>query len=95
MLLRQLQLDFHYEIAVPRISKQQELAYVMHESGDFNQQEIEAVLQEIEANTGSKTPNVGIQAVLRAIVTVRSSNPDDKVSRFAQIISEDMARSKE
>ncbi len=92
-VLTQLQLSFDANIAVPYISRKQELGYVMHESGLFNEQEINAVLQEITATTGSEQLGVGVRKVLTAIQTAQHS--DDKVERFAQIISEAVAENVE
>ncbi|KAF2157882.1 putative vesicular fusion ATPase [Myriangium duriaei CBS 260.36] len=88
-VLQQLQLDFEAKIAVPHISRQQELGFVMHESGAFDEQEISAVLSEIEGTTSSQTLGVGVRTVLLAIQTAQHSR--DKVGRFAQIISEAVA----
>ncbi|KAF4548886.1 ATPase-like protein 15 [Elsinoe fawcettii] len=89
-VLRQLQLDFDAEIPVPYINKQQELGFVMHESGVFNQNEIAAVMSEITATTGSEQLGVGVKTVLTAITT--ASHSEDKVGRFAQIIAEAVSR---
>ncbi|KAG8624024.1 hypothetical protein KVT40_009000 [Elsinoe batatas] len=91
-VLRQLQLDFDAEIPVPYINKHQELAFVMHESGVFKQNEISAVLAEISDTTSSEDlgGGIGIKTVLTAITT--ASHSEDKVGRFAQIIAEAVSR---
>ncbi|KAF2218598.1 P-loop containing nucleoside triphosphate hydrolase protein [Elsinoe ampelina] len=90
-VLRQLQLAFDAEIPVPCINKHQELAFVMHESGVFDQNEISAVLAEIsETTSAGEQLGVGIKPVLTAITT--ASHSEDKLGRFAQIIAEAVSR---
>ncbi|GAB7341124.1 hypothetical protein MBLNU457_7432t1 [Dothideomycetes sp. NU457] len=89
-VLQQLELGFMAQIAVPTVQKPQELGYIMHESGAFaGTQEIDSALAMIKDTTGSDTIGVGVQQVLLAIQT--SIKDQDKVGRFAEIISETVA----
>jgi len=86
-VLQQLELGFMAQIAVPTVQKPQELGYIMHESGAFaGPQEIDSALAIIRDTTGSETVGVGVQQALLAIQT--SIKDQDKVGRFAEIISE-------
>lgn len=90
-VLQQLEFDFKAHIAVPNITKQKELGYVMHESKLFSQTEIEQCLQEIQATTGRSDLSIGIDTALTAITTAQHSQ--NKLERFAEIVSEAVARS--
>lgn len=88
-VMQQLQLAFKAQIAVPNVRSQQELAYIMQESGAFEAQDVPRVMEEIEGTTGRQDINVGVQQVLLGIQTARQRS--DRAGRFAEVISQAIA----
>lgn len=85
-VLQQLQLKFNAQIPVPNLQTQNELAHVMRESGQFDDQGIQRAIQEIEQTTGSRNIGVGIQQLLLTIQTAMQD--PDRVSRFSELMCE-------
>lgn len=81
---QQLELAFNEEIPVPNLQNQQELAHVMSQSGEFDQQEIQRVLAEIGETTGTQSVGVGIRRILLGIQTAMQAQ--DKGARFAELM---------
>jgi len=88
-VLQQLQLNFKAQIAVPNVRTQQELAYIMQESGTFGDADIQRAIAEIEDTTQSREVNVGVQQVLLAVQTAMQDS--DRPGRFAEVMSEAIA----
>nr|POE93314.1 vesicular-fusion protein sec18 [Quercus suber] len=88
-VLNQLQLYFDAQIAVPNVMTQQELAYIMHESGSFAEADIGRAIKEIEETTGGQQINVGVRQVRLAIQTAMHN--DDRPGAFAEGMSEQIA----
>lgn len=85
-VLQQLQLAFKAQIAVPNLQTQSELAHVMRESGQFDEEGIRRAIGEIEATTGSKNIGVGIQQIILSIQTAMQD--PDRAGRFAEVMCE-------
>ncbi|SMY25723.1 unnamed protein product [Zymoseptoria tritici ST99CH_1A5] len=85
-VLQQLQLSFKAQIAVPNLQSQQELAVVMRESGQFDEEGIKRAIGEIEETTGGKTIGVGIQRIILGIQTAMQD--PDRAGRFAEVMCE-------
>lgn len=85
-VLQQLQLVFKAQIAVPNLQTQEELAVVMRESGQFDEDGIRRAITEIEASTGGKSIGVGIQQIILAIQTAMQD--PDRAGRFAECMCE-------
>ena len=85
-VLQQLELDFIFEIAVPHLRTQQELAQVLQQSGAFDDTAIRRAIGEIEEVTGSKEIGVGIKQVLLAIEGATLGSEGDPAARLADIM---------
>jgi len=85
-VLQQLQLAFKAQIAVPNLQTQAELAHVMRESGQFDEEGIRRAIGEIEATTGGKNIGVGIQQIILSIQTAMQD--PDRAGRFAEVMCE-------
>nr|OQO31757.1 hypothetical protein B0A51_00659 [Rachicladosporium sp. CCFEE 5018] len=83
-VLQQLQISFNQQIAVPNVNTQQELAHIMHDSGQF--EDIQRAIQMIEETTGKREIGVGIQQVILGIQT--AMQVDDRTGRFAEVMSD-------
>jgi vesicle-fusing ATPase len=88
-VLQQLQLVFKAQIAVPNLQTQEELAIVMRESGQFDEEGIRRAIQEIEATTGGKGVGVGISQIILAVQTAMQD--EDRAGRFAEVMGEAVA----
>lgn len=87
-VMQQLQLYFKAQIAIPALQTQQELAHVMHESGQFSQQDVDRAIGEIQENLGGeKRIGVGIQQIILAIQTAVQDR-EDRVGRFVDLMCE-------
>lgn len=91
-VLQQLQLDFDEEIAVPNVNSQQELAFIMQQSGKFSEQEIQRSIGLIEETTGSRRIGVGVRRVLLGIQTAAQVQDRDPAGRFAEAMSSAIAQ---
>ncbi len=88
-VLQQLELRFRYEIAVPNVQTQQELAHVMQESGAFDTEGIQRAISEIEQTVEKREIGVGIEHVLACVETAKQV--PDHAGMFAEKISEAIA----
>ncbi|OQO11703.1 hypothetical protein B0A48_03430 [Cryoendolithus antarcticus] len=83
-VMQQLQISFNQQIAVPNVNTQQELAHIMHDSGQF--EDIQRAIQMIEETTGSRDIGVGVQQVILGIQT--AMQVEDRTGRFAEVMSD-------
>ena len=88
-VLQQLQLRFDYQIPVPNVQSQQELAHIMETSGVFSADDVSRAISEIEQTVQKREIGVGILHVLQGIETAKQD--PDKAGRFAEVISEAIA----
>ena len=88
-VLQQLQLNFKAQIAVPNVNTQQELAHLMQESGEFQPNDIQRVISEIEQTTQRREIGVGVQQILLGIQTAMQD--EDRAGRFAEVMCEAIA----
>ena len=84
---------FDSDIAVPTVGSYEELAYVMQESGAFNNSDLQRSIQELQGLTnGSDRVHVGVKRILKGIETAQQ-DPDDMPGRFASVMAKAMVES--
>ncbi|KAK6438472.1 transport between ER and Golgi ATPase protein [Oleoguttula sp. CCFEE 5521] len=83
-VMQQLQISFNQQIAVPNVNTQQELAHIMHDSGQF--EDIQRAIQMIEETTGKREIGVGVQQVILGIQT--AMQVEDRTGRFAEVMAD-------
>lgn len=88
-VLQQLQLRFDYQIPVPNVQSQQELAQVMQGSGVFSSDDVQRAISEIEQTVQKSEIGVGILHVLQAIETAKQD--PDLAGRFAELMADAVA----
>ncbi|KAI1006867.1 Vesicular-fusion protein [Podosphaera aphanis] len=96
-VMRQLDLQqiFNRELAVPNVNTQQELAAVLREMKAFkNEGDVAETLNELREITGSNHVGVGIKKVLLAVGEARQE-PGNMTGRFAEVISQQIAASRD
>jgi len=95
-VLQQLDLfsSFDRELAVPNVNTHEELASVLREVRAFDSEaDLTESLNEVREITGTDEVGVGIKRVLLGVETARQS-PEDKINRFADVMTKMMASSR-
>lgn len=85
-VLSQLQLRFKAQVPVPNVQTQQELANIMHESGAFQDSDIQRAVGEIREVMEDDQIGVGIQQIILAMQ--RATQREDKTGRFVELMCE-------
>jgi vesicle-fusing ATPase len=93
--LQQLQLldFFDGEIPVPNVNTEQELLYILRETGLFDERDAYRVVKEIAEGleaTGNVGVGVGIKRILTAVNKARTSG--DAAGSFVELMSQAIAR---
>jgi vesicle-fusing ATPase len=90
-VLQQLDLfsRFDYEIPVPNVGTQAELAHILQHSGVFSEQDQNRAIREIEETTGTRDIQVGVKTILTTIETAKEDS--DMPGRFARALTRSIA----
>jgi vesicle-fusing ATPase len=88
-VLKQVELAFDENIAVPNVNSQAELAQIMQSSGAFSQAEIQKSIAGIEDTVSGTGIGVGVKQVITAIQRLQKAGEGvDKAEFFTAIMAE-------